>query len=540
MKKFFFLLLVLLGLSQNIFSQESKLVTRHAFNELVAEHGEPLETIRITYGEQHPGYEIDWGEIRLNSGIRNGCSFDVLVHKFCTMTALEVVNCLDCSGYFWNTTPNTNTNVLLVTTPGIYSVTVTSVNNNCTSTAAITVNEIGMPIPVTIDGNSSFCEGGNTILTANAAGVLAYCWNDPGQSKSPAISVTMPGTYSVTVTEITNGCTGTASKTVTVSPPLPKPNILMTYDPSGAIILNGPGGYAQYEWSNGMNRQVIEISEPGFYSISLIVKNQAGCASAPSDKKEFLITDCPEQPQVGGGLSFNASIEWSEVTFTVNIPNPNKYTTYYWDFGDGNFAGGSNTTHQYSAPGNFLVKLRGYYVSGNGTIMFDEVSQTVKIAVFGKPCNRTGLTIKGQGDGAIFTQSQINSQTKVNVAFQLPSNSYNWVWSTGNAGSDAKRGTVVHTSGSTVGTHEMFFYYMVGSENFCHVIKYTVLPGSGIISDTDEIENRSSGGMDFNFGPNPTNGTVQVDLSGEPNGVYMINVINQNGQQVTKKVVKQE
>ena len=201
--------------------------------------------------------------------------------------------------------------------------------------------------------------------------------------------------------------------------------------------------------------------------------------------------------------------------------------------------------HLYQA-GTFTVTLTAYDNLGN----FKKVSQNITIQNSAQPCDRgywdaeskqwVGLTIKGKGDGAVFPQSQINSQTHVDVNFQLPTGvDYNsWVWSTGNV---HKSWTIVQSSGATLGPHEMFFRYKVGNTNYCHVIGYTVVPGSGI-ADND-TENRSSSSLDkldVNVFPNPTNGPVELDLSGQPAGVYMINVIDQTGRQVTKKIVKQD
>jgi len=80
------------------------------------------------------------------------------------------------------------------------------------NTITMTVN----PLPVvTISGADQFCEGGSTILTASQG--VSYLWNTGANTQS--ITITEPGTYSVTVTDV-KGCQGTGSKVVK---PVPLP-----------------------------------------------------------------------------------------------------------------------------------------------------------------------------------------------------------------------------------------------------------------------------------------------------------------------------
>ncbi|PSJ73424.1 hypothetical protein C7N43_29155, partial [Sphingobacteriales bacterium UPWRP_1] len=92
---------------------------------------------------------------------------------------------------------------------GTYTVTVTA--NGCTATAsqAVTVNTATASI--TAGGATTFCSGGSVTLTASGGGT--YLWSTGATTE--AITATASGTYTVTVTA--NGCTATASQTVTVN-----------------------------------------------------------------------------------------------------------------------------------------------------------------------------------------------------------------------------------------------------------------------------------------------------------------------------------
>jgi hypothetical protein len=114
------------------------------------------------------------------------------------------------ASYLWSTGAASQT--IVVTVAGTYTVTVTNANG-CTGTATAVVTVNPNPIPC-INGITSICQGQTTILTA-CAGYTSYQWST-GQN-FPQITVTTSGNYTITVTDA-NGCTGSASVTVTVNP----------------------------------------------------------------------------------------------------------------------------------------------------------------------------------------------------------------------------------------------------------------------------------------------------------------------------------
>lgn len=111
--------------------------------------------------------------------------------------------------YIWSN--GSTTNSITVSQSGVYAVTATNAEGCSASTnVTITVN----PLPnVIITGNSSFCQGDNVTLTATGANT--YAWSN--SSTVDAITVNAAGTYTVTGTDA-NGCTNTATKTVSVNP----------------------------------------------------------------------------------------------------------------------------------------------------------------------------------------------------------------------------------------------------------------------------------------------------------------------------------
>ncbi len=137
------------------------------------------------------------------------------------------------------------------------------------------------PLPsasITPSGATSFCEGGNVTLTADAA--YTYLWNNNLTTQS--IDATQGGNYSVTVTDA-NGCSNSTSEDVTVYP-LPdatvttdKPTSICTGD---NITLTAPAGLT-YNWSSGEITESIIVSASGTFTVSVTDNNSCTAESTP-------------------------------------------------------------------------------------------------------------------------------------------------------------------------------------------------------------------------------------------------------------------
>ena len=178
------------------------------------------------------------------------------------------------TAYTWSN--GGTTSIISVNLPGSYTVTVTDANG-CTGTAAVTA--VIPPDPqVSISGNAVICQGNNTILTATA-GFAVYQWST-GQG-SPSISVNSTGTYFVTVSD-GFGCTATASFNVTEQPaPTPVISGPTQICAGGTAVFTAAGGnFTNYSWSNGGQTQVITVSTPGTYTLTVTDAN--GCTGTAS------------------------------------------------------------------------------------------------------------------------------------------------------------------------------------------------------------------------------------------------------------------
>ncbi len=170
--------------------------------------------------------------------------------------------------YAWSN--GASTSFITVNTPGNYTVTVT-LPNGCSSSATVNVSVGTTPTP-TILGNTTFCQGQSTSLSAN--GGVSYAWSNGGTGNS--VSVSQSGIYTVTATNA-EGCTGTATVTVAVNP---LPNVDITGNNSfcqGDNVTLTATGASTYAWSNTSTNAAITVSSAGNYTVTGTDAN--GCSN---------------------------------------------------------------------------------------------------------------------------------------------------------------------------------------------------------------------------------------------------------------------
>ncbi|MCS6929031.1 MAG: choice-of-anchor L domain-containing protein [Saprospiraceae bacterium] len=253
-----------------------------------------------------------------------------------------------------------NTYTPVVNQPGTYILTVTNTQNGCSSTSQVTVSENFTP-PTAVIAPPGVINCYNPTIELDASGSsqgpeFTFSWSaNPGGfsggANSPNPTVNQAGNYTVTVTNTDNGCTATASTTVTSDLTLPTavaapPPLLTCQNPQ--ITLNGNGSSQgpqfTYAWTtpngnivSGENTLTPVVDAPGQYT--LVVTNQDnGCTrsvtvSVTSNQNFPAANAGPERTlncthptislQGSGSSGPNFSIQWT--------PNP------------GNIVSGGNT-----------------------------------------------------------------------------------------------------------------------------------------------------------------------------------------------------
>ncbi|PSJ76097.1 hypothetical protein C7N43_15585 [Sphingobacteriales bacterium UPWRP_1] len=159
-----------------------------------------------------------------------------------------------------------------------YTVTV-SIGSACSATASQTVFVNPLPTP-SVTGDDVICAGEQTTLTAS--GGFIYSWTGfTGNLSSITVSPAATTTYTVTATDL-NGCTGTASTTVTV-------NALTGLAINGAqpvcegssVTLTATGGQT-YQWSTGVSGDNITVSPLASTTYTVAATDANGCTAEQS------------------------------------------------------------------------------------------------------------------------------------------------------------------------------------------------------------------------------------------------------------------
>ena len=204
--------------------------------------------------------------------------------------------------------------------------------------------------------------------SVSPAGSYSYLWDfgDGGTSSAPnpihLYTTTGDFTITLTVTD-PNGCQETVQKDnfVLINTPAADFQALSTTVCTGQPVQfeNLSTGADGYLWtfgdggtSTGVN-PTHTYAAPGTYPVSLTATNSAGCSDFEGKSGYITVYTAPAvsftvDDNRGCDLPFQA-------TFTdQSIGN---IVTWYWEFGNGNFANGQNPTTTYNAPGTYDVSL---------------------------------------------------------------------------------------------------------------------------------------------------------------------------------------
>uniref|UniRef100_UPI003567E496 gliding motility-associated C-terminal domain-containing protein n=1 Tax=Lutibacter sp. TaxID=1925666 RepID=UPI003567E496 len=202
-----------------------------------------------------------------------------------------------CDSYTWNGTE--------YTTSGVY--TFESENGaGCINTATLNLTINAKP-EATITGNVELtCATTEITLDASGTsvqGTPSYVWNTG--ATTPTIVVTAPGEYSVIVTGSDNGCSATATTTVTQNT-TPLVVIIsgneeltcnvtsITLDAGGTTVQ----GTATYLWNTGETTSSIEVDETGDYTVA-VTDSYSGCSGALT----ISVTENYTPAEISGGSS---------------------------------------------------------------------------------------------------------------------------------------------------------------------------------------------------------------------------------------------
>ncbi len=411
--------------------------------------------------------------------------------------------------YLWSTGETTET-ICVPNEFGNFSVSVTD-NIGCVAIANLFISG---PISAYAWLNQSCtncCPGDpmdlGVVWTFNEPPGFTYLWST-GET-TPGILTTIPGTYTLTITDPSTGCTFVLSD-VLAYPPAPDPTIIgpNALCSGQTVTLSVSGGpYIGYQWlPSGEYTPTIEVSEPGTYVV-VVSQNGFICAGIDTLIIEPGSGNIPP-PQLSGPPQLCTGQGGS-----ITIVNENDYTDFIWNTGE------TTSSIDITDPGTFSVTVTD---AGGCTS-----SANITVDPGGSNMDITGNTIP--------ETSCTNPNGMVDITVS-PSGTYSFSWSNGastqdisNLLSDTFTVTVTDAGGCT------------SSASFT-VTSNLVFPGTNT-NITASTCNLSNGAIDLSITPPGTytflwsNGTTTEDLSNILSGTYSVTVTSSaNGCSATTTV----
>jgi PKD repeat protein len=311
-----------------------------------------------------------------------------------------------------------------------YTVSLTVVSaGGCTSTKTSMVT-VYPAINATFTADFTSVCSGSTITYTALPGANTYAW-DYGDGVAASGSHVASHTYTNftlipvvdTVKLVTTsfyGCVDNKKLTVTI---MPVPAVSFTAAPVSQVwsalgnpvtITNTTPGTWTYEWKFGdgttsavQNPPVHTYNGIGTYTIRLTATNGV-CTD--STKHDVIVT--PLAP-IASFAHVDGGCEPLYITLDNTSQNLISGTTYFWDFGDGNYSTQKNPTYTYQSSGDYTIKLTVTGPGGTSTY-----SQLVVVSVSPKAFFEVTPTI-------VFVNDQ-------NVRLVDEStNAVSWVWDFG-------------------------------------------------------------------------------------------------------------
>jgi hypothetical protein len=207
-------------------------------------------------------------------------------------------------------------------------VTVTDANDcTCTATVTITSNSPTLTVTTTVNSSAGCTVGGSATASASGGtGNYAYSW-DNGQTTAAATNLTA-GNHKVTVTDITNGCTGTATVNIPTAPQLTASATLVsnaTCLTGGSATAAGGGGTPPYTYFWDNNQTTATATNLGAGPHSVTVTDSKGCIATAT------ITIGQNQgPTVTAVVNSNATCTTGGSATATATGGTSPYT-YLWD-----------------------------------------------------------------------------------------------------------------------------------------------------------------------------------------------------------------
>ena len=266
----------------------------------------------------------------------------------------------------------------VVNQPGTYNMTVTNPSNGCSANTSVVVSQNTTPPGASAAAGSALtCANTNVTLSSSPAG-MSYSWSGPGIVSGGSTSgpvVNQPGTYNVTITNPSNGCSSNTSVSVSqnTTPPGASASaggVITCTNTSISLSATTTSG-TSYSWSgpgivSGGNSANPVVNQAGTYNLTVTGPN--GCTSSAAVN----VTQNTSLPNATASSGSTVTCSSSAVSLSASPAG----LTYTWSASAGSsITGGANAqSATANGPGPYSVFV---YNPSNGCSATVNVSPTV-------------------------------------------------------------------------------------------------------------------------------------------------------------------
>ncbi len=190
--------------------------------------------------------------------------------QFCQGESIELfINDTDLKDIVWSD-ESTGSSIII---NQIGEVSVSAIDTNGCRVYGSTSLEYYSTESINILGNQTLCPNEVGVLYVDPSLYDNIEWNSG--VKSDSLYIVSTGEYSITATDI-NGCSVEGNIIILEAEPFsPEIEGDISICSNQVSTLMVPSGYASVEWSNGKSTRVIQVTEPGTYSVT--VTDEDGC-----------------------------------------------------------------------------------------------------------------------------------------------------------------------------------------------------------------------------------------------------------------------
>lgn len=418
-----------------------------------------------------------------------------------------------------------NTATPTVNAAGTYTLTVTLSSSGCSNTDQAVVSGNTTPPNANAGPDKSInCSTPTVTLSGSSTTPgVTFSWNGPGivsGGNTATPTVNAAGTYTLTVTQSSNGCTNTDQAVVSATAALPNANAGPDKSitcASSTVILNGssttPG--VTFSWSgpgivSGGNTATPTVNAAGTYTLT-VTQTSSGC----SGSDQAVVTANTTPPNANAGP--DKVIGCASATTTLSGSSSTPGVTYAWS-GPGIVSGGSTATPTVNAAGTYTLTVS---ETSSGCSNTDQAVVST---------NNTPPNANAGPDKAL---SCASTSVVLNGSSSTPNVIYSWsgpgIVSGVNSASPTVNAagtytlTVTDTLSSCTNTDQAVVTNTIQSLSLSAVVNDNACPGD-TAGSIDITMTKGSAPFQYNW----SNGSTSEDLTNLPDGIYRLNVKDNN------------